>query len=118
MGHLDESFKEALQKSKYWTLRGCEMQGFSLVDRTILLFIQNIAGTATDPDDEYFKNPEAMFEALDLIWKILEDARKGGFTVEKRSDLTERVHTWTIHKIEKVKIEPVCVLEEKVNDWR
>ena len=74
------SFKEKLDENIYFTLRGCRENGFVKVPRTIINFMSNISGTCTDPNEteDFYKNPRAMFVALDLIYEALEEIRKEG----------------------------------------
>ncbi|MCJ7634108.1 hypothetical protein MUP77_17190 [Candidatus Bathyarchaeota archaeon] len=63
--------KEALEYNMYFTLRGCEASGHRKIPETLFRFIGNIAGLCTDKyeSEDYYKNPRAMFVALDLIYK-------------------------------------------------
>jgi hypothetical protein len=65
--------EHGLKKSKYWTIEGCEAEGTITIPKTFFNFMQNISGYCTDKTEFYFNNPEAMFEALNLIWKGLND---------------------------------------------
>ena len=79
MNHLDEDFQDKLENNMYWTLRGCEVDGFYVIPKTALRAIMNWAGTSTDPheSEDYYKNPRAMFVALDMIYTLLEELFEG-----------------------------------------
>lgn len=104
--HIERTFEESHALSPYWTLRGCEIPGYHIVSETILNFIQNISGNSTDPYDDLFKNPDAMFDALNLIYQILEQARKEGVIVAKFDTMDNEEKRYVIHKIVPVKFEP------------
>ena len=105
--HLYKSFVEAHAESPFWTLRGCEMPGYAIVSETILTFIQNISGTVTDPNDKFYNQPKAMFDALNLIYKILEDAKREGFVATKLDETDIDEEKFVVPKIMSVKFEVV-----------
>lgn len=71
--HLSQTLEETLETAKFFTFKGCVGKGEYRVPRIYINAILNWAGNCTDPFDvDNYKNPEAMFEALDLIFKVLQ----------------------------------------------
>ncbi|MBC8223261.1 hypothetical protein H8E65_01625 [Candidatus Bathyarchaeota archaeon] len=98
----DPSFKEAIETSINYTLGGCVTSRNLRVPETVIRFISNIAALPIEPNETYFKDPDAMFEALYLIYQLLEDIRDGAITVEKEHSWTGEKETWTVPKITKL----------------
>jgi hypothetical protein len=73
----EPDFEEALEKSKFWNLDTYEEDENVTIPKNIVRFLWNISGYCTDPcDKELYKNSEAMFEALDLVYLALDEAMK------------------------------------------
>ena len=71
--HLGQTLEETLETAKFFTFRGCEGKGEYSVPKIYINAVLNWAGSCTDPFDvDSYKKPEAMFEALDLIFKVLQ----------------------------------------------
>lgn len=75
---LEQAVEEKLEEQIYFTLRGCRGTGTVEIPKTLFNFIYNISGTCTDSNEteDYYKNPRAMFVALDLIYIVLDEIRK------------------------------------------
>ena len=72
----EPTFEDSLAESKLFTLRGCEEKGEITIPKTLFNFIYNVSAYCTDSeanDKKIFDNKEAMFEALDLIYKVLDE---------------------------------------------
>ena len=68
-------FQETLEKSEFWQIDDWEKDETVTIPKNIVRFIWNISGSCTDPSDKgMFKNRRAMFEALDLTYKALDEA--------------------------------------------
>jgi len=76
----EKSFEEKLDENIYFTLRGCKENGTVKVPKTIFNFVRNIAGECTDSHSgpDFYKNPRAMFVALDLIYSVLDEIEREG----------------------------------------
>ena len=73
MSHLGMSLEETLEKAKFFTFRGCTGKGEYRIPKIYINAILNWSGNCTDPfDKDNYKNRDAMFEALDLIFKVLQ----------------------------------------------
>jgi len=71
--HLETSLEETLENAKHFNFRGIPGKGEYRIPKVYINAIINWSGYCTDPHDlDTYKNPEAMFEALDLIYKILD----------------------------------------------
>jgi len=71
--HLGKTLAETLETAKFFTFRGCVGKGEYRVPKIYINAILNWVGNCTDPFDiDNYKNPDAMFEALDLIFKVLQ----------------------------------------------
>lgn len=71
--HLGQTLEETLESAKFFTFRGCVGIGEYRVPKIHINAILNWSGNCTDPfDADNYKNPDAMFEALDLIFKVLQ----------------------------------------------
>ncbi len=85
----EEMFAEALEESPYWTLRGCNENGYVKVPKTLWNFIMNISGECTDycNGPTYYRNPEVMFQALDIIyWITASDLKKLELKLQEMAD--------------------------------
>jgi hypothetical protein len=83
--YVDESsFDEKIDANLYFTVRGCEEEGEETLPKWVVNFIQNVAGLCTDVGEtgDFYKNPRAMFVALDLIYTLLEEQREDGHEQE------------------------------------
>jgi hypothetical protein len=77
-------FQEALEENMYFNMKGCEsVKGTVAIPREWYYQILNWSGSCTDPNEseDYYKNPRAMFVALDLIYLLLDSIN----TSDKRS---------------------------------
>jgi hypothetical protein len=74
----EPDFQQSLKDNLYFTIRGTEEKGSIRLDKTLFNFIYDIAGTCTDPNEtpDYYNNPRAMFVALDLIYKALDETER------------------------------------------
>jgi len=78
-------FQETLLKSPYWNLKGFQyFKDRVLVDEKVIVAIQNWAADCTEPTMPNYKDTESMFNALDLIYKLLEELQKGPLTIENK----------------------------------
>ena len=93
------NLQKALQHSPFWTLWGCDSKKKLVVDETIITAIKAWAGDATEPNSGLYKNPEAMFNALDLIYCLLDEAQKGPVKVSKDKPYSNAPGTWEISQI-------------------
>ncbi len=98
------SFPETLRLSPYWTLRDCDWKkGQAVVDWTVLTAIKAWSGDALEPSQMEHRTPEKQreieYNALDLIYKLLEHLE------EKPLDMKKRDHgrKWLHFKISKIK---------------
>ena len=69
-----ETFNEALEDNLYFNMSGCErFTGLVKIPEEWFIQILNWAGACTDPSEseDFYKNPRAMFVALDLIYQLL-----------------------------------------------
>jgi len=70
-----EDFLEALDENMYFNMKGCEnLKGSISVPKEWYFQILNWAGACTDSgeSEDYYKNPRAMYVALDLIYRLLD----------------------------------------------
>ena len=67
-------FRELEQDNLYFTNRGCDVKGSVKIPLTWINRIMNWSGACTDPleREDFYKNPRAMFVALDLIYRMLD----------------------------------------------
>lgn len=91
--------QQALQYSPFWTLWGCDRKKKVVVDETIITAIKAWAGDATEPNSGLYKNPEAMFSALDLIYSIIDEAQEGPVKVSKDKPYSNAPGTWELSQI-------------------
>jgi len=78
--------QETITKSPHWNLRGFNyFNDVMLVDEKILRAIKNWAADCGEPCCAgTYNNQEAMFNALDLIYKLIEEAEKGSLTISNK----------------------------------
>jgi hypothetical protein len=71
-------FQETVDQSEYWEFDpNClfEKNETVTIPKNIARFLWNISGCCTDPSDKgLYNNRKAMFEALDIIYKALDEA--------------------------------------------
>ena len=69
-----EDFQEALEDNIYFNMRGCSVEGSIKIPREWFYQILNWSGECTEPNagEDYYKNPRAMYVALDLIYRLLD----------------------------------------------
>jgi len=91
--------QKALTHSPFWTLWGCDSKKKVVVDETIIMAIKAWAGDSTEPNSGLYKNPEAMFSALDLIYCLLDEAQEGPVKVSKDKPYSAAPGTWEISQI-------------------
>jgi hypothetical protein len=97
------SFKDTLKKSPYWTLRGTDHPtGKVVIDHMVLTAICNWAGDSTLEHEDRTKEEqyEMMYNALDLIYKLLEEITEGPIKACKKED-GKWVH-WKIDEMTKL----------------
>lgn len=81
----EPTFEESLKASKRFTFRGCEEEGFIAIPKTLFNFMLNVSAYCTDSEaneEGFYNNKKAMFEALDLFYKAL-DERLSCVEIEK-----------------------------------
>ena len=98
----DWDLQKAILHSPFWTLWGCDRKGTLAVDETIIAFIKAISGDATEPNSGLYKNPDAMYNALDLIYMIIDEAQENNLTIRKEQPYTNEPGEWKINKIESI----------------
>jgi len=91
--------QKCLRHSPFWTLWGTDSDKQLIVDETIIRAIKAWAGDATEPNSEFYKNPEAMFNALDMIYYLIEAAQEGPVKVSKEKPYTNSPRTYEINQI-------------------
>jgi len=81
---LDIDFLDAHEEQIYHSLGGCEIPGFFLVPKTVIRAIENWCGNCTDPYNgpDHFNNPRAMFTALNLIYKLLDELQRAPMVMD------------------------------------
>jgi len=99
------TLQETITKSPHWNFRGFKyFNDLLLVDEKIIRVIKNWAADSTEPNMSCYKDPEAMFNALDLIYKLLDEAEQGSLTIENkelRYSEPETVHLKQIVSVSK-----------------
>jgi hypothetical protein len=100
----DDSFNYALKKSPYWTLRGCDWpKGKVAIDHTVLTAIRNWAGDATESGQMKHRSEETqnemMYNALDLIYKLIFEIEEKPINACKKDHHTEWLH-WKIDQVQ------------------
>ena len=84
------SLQETITRSPYWNLRGFKYyRGAIIVDKKIIRAIMSWAGDCTEPNSGIYKHPDAMFNALNLIYKLIDECEEGPVTVENKDVLGE-----------------------------
>jgi len=87
MSHLETSLEETLEGAKHFNFKGIPGVGEYRIPKVYINAIINWSGYCTDPHDiDTYKNPEAMFEALDLIYKILDPVQTQSSCQKARND--------------------------------
>ena len=83
---IDYDFENTLMYQPYFSYSW--IRGTSEVHNSILNTISNWAGECTDPSSgmHYYNNPAAMFSALDMIYKLIQECEKG------RLSFNEEIH--------------------------
>ena len=79
------NFQETITKSPYWNFRG--FQYFTkrmVIDEKVIMAIQNWAADCTEPNMPNYKDLDSMFNALDLIYKLLEELREKPLTIKNK----------------------------------
>jgi len=77
------SLQETLDKSPYWNLNGFQYyKDQFVVDEKVLMAIQSWAGDCTEPNSGQYNDPESMFSALDLIYKLIYELREKPLTIK------------------------------------
>lgn len=95
----DLGFENTLQYQPYFSFiweKGC-----SKVHNSILRTIKGWAGMCTEPNEgiHYFNNQTAMFSALDMIYKLIDEAEDG--FVEFDEDIRGDYRKYVVPRIEK-----------------
>ena len=79
------TFQETLTNSPHWNLRGCKyFNGMMLVDEKIIRASKNWAADPGEPSMSCYNDTEAMFNALDMIYKLLDEAEEGPLTITNK----------------------------------
>ena len=83
---LDVDFEDALDRQIYHSLWGCDQEGSYIFPKTAYRAIMNWCGNCTDPANgpDYFNNPRAMFAALNLIYKLLDELQYEDLVMDLR----------------------------------
>lgn len=76
---VDEpDFQETVNKSEFWEFDPeCKFEKGETVTmpKNVVRFLWNISGCCTDPSDKgLYNNRKAMFEALDIIYKAIDES--------------------------------------------
>ena len=83
------SLQETLDRSPFWNLNGFHYYKEKIiVDEKVLKAIKGWAGDCTEPAMSDFKDPEAMYAALDLIYKLIDtlEEKSVDITIKPRFD--------------------------------
>ena len=70
-----DDFQETLEDTLYFNMSGCEnLKGRVSLPEEWFYQIMNWAGACTDSGEgeDFYKNPRAMYVALDLIYQLLD----------------------------------------------
>lgn len=80
------TLQETITNSPHWNLRGFKyFHGMLLVDEKIIRAIKNWAADCGEPACVgSYNNQEAMFNALDMIYKLLDEAERGPVTITNK----------------------------------
>jgi len=79
------SLQETIIKSPHWNLKGFQYyKDKLLVDEKIIRAISSWAGDCTEPNSGIYNNPEAMFNALNLIYKLIDECEESPVTIENK----------------------------------
>ncbi len=81
---INTDFWDTHENQSYHSLGGCEERGRLLVPKTVVRAIMNWCGNCTDPNNgpDHFNNPRAMFTALNLIYKLLEETQEATMVMD------------------------------------
>jgi len=103
MSHIDEQFQDKMEHNMYFTLRGCEEKGYYKVPKILLNAFYNWSALCTDPkeSEDFYKNPRAMFVALDLMYTMINGLWKHGLNCSKFTGDHEFLE-WNIPKIQSI----------------
>jgi len=73
-------FKEALDRNLYFTDEGTHVDGVVVIPQSFFNMVETWSAMCTDPSEgeDYYKNPRAMFVALDLIYRLLNSVEEKG----------------------------------------
>ena len=93
------NLQKTLRHSPFWTLWGCNGDKKYVVDETILRAIKAWAGDATEPNSGMYNNPESMYNALELIYYLIDEAQDGDVIVSKEKPYTNEPDSWKINQI-------------------
>lgn len=73
----ETTMQETINQSEYWEFDpnlNFEKDESVVIPKNIARFLWNISGCCTDPSDKgLYNNRKAMFEALDIIYKALDE---------------------------------------------
>ena len=96
--YLDCDFEETLAHQPYFSYNYTDT-GYYHIHSSIIDTIQAWAGLCTDPNEgiHSFNNQTAMFAALDLIYKLLDEAQRGMLEVQEHK--WGELHEFYIPKI-------------------
>jgi len=77
------SFQKTIIKSPYWGFNGFHYYtGQYLIDEKIIKAIFGWAGDCTEPSMDTYRDPDSMFNALDLIYKLLDESEKKALIIK------------------------------------
>ena len=98
----DLNFEETLLYQPYFSYNWTNL-GHYKVHTSILDTIKAWAAICTEPNEgiHFFNNPSAMFAALDLIYKIIDEAQDG--YVEFTDDVRGEHREYIVPKIQEVR---------------
>ena len=94
------TLQETLDKSPYWTLNGFQYwKDKFVVDEKVIMAIQNWAGDCTEPNSGQYKDIESMFNALDLIYKLIYELRENPLTIKIKERFSGEGDTVQLNQI-------------------
>lgn len=72
----EPTMQETIDQSEYWAFDPAfEKNEIVTMPKNLVRFLWNISGCCTDPSDKrLYNNRKAMFEALDIIYKAIDEA--------------------------------------------
>ena len=100
--------QETLDKSPYWNLNG--FHGFKdqlMVDEKVIMAIQNWAGDCTEPNSGQYNDSESMFNALDLIYKLIYELREKPLNLKIKERFSGEGETVDLNQITSIKNQEV-----------